>query len=248
MTQKLAKVIAQAGVSSRRKAEELILSGRVSVNGVIERNVATRILPERDEVAVDTVSLASLQQSQRTVVLALHKPIGYVSTVSDPDGKPTVMDFIPQEYTKYRLYPVGRLDEESEGLILLTNDGNIAYTLTHPKFEVPKEYIVSITGRTTEAERTQLRQGIWLKERGGKKKTQPALVRVLDTQASLNQEVLSVTITEGLNRQVRRMFLAVNHDVTRLKRVAFGEYILGDLKPGSVRVEQDTNRSPYTTL
>ena len=290
MTQKLAKVIAQAGISSRRKAEDLILSGRVSVNGAVEQNVATRILPEKDEVAVDDVPLSSLQQPQHTVVLALHKPVGYVSTVSDPDGKPTVMDFIPQQYKKYRLYPVGRLDEESEGLLLLTNDGDLAYRLTHPKFEVPKKYLVWIDGRASIHEIERLREGIWLKVRGQNKQTQPAQVEILaesyshfhETQeeydsdpathrkldpkvkaeeefryrpdldgdgnevavdiSNNHDQVLSVIITEGLHRQVRRMFRAINHEVIRLKRISFGEYQLGNLKAGKIRVEQDSSQ------
>jgi len=283
---KLAKVLAQAGVASRRKAEELIINGRVAVNGVLEQNVATRVSTSEDQISVDGKPLPTLQQPQHTVVLALHKPAGYVSTVSDPDGKPTVMDFIPKEYSQYRLYPVGRLDEESEGLILLTNDGDLAYRLTHPKFEVPKEYLVWIDGKTTIQEIERLREGIWLKEGGRNKQTQPAKVKILAesytyfhesqqeydsdpaTQIKTDKEpeeqfqyrpdvtadgkpvpviesdwhdqVLSVIITEGLHRQVRRMFRAVNHEVVRLKRISFGEYKLGDLKPGKIRVEKDT--------
>lgn len=285
--QKLAKVLAQAGVASRRKAEELIVNGRVSVNGVLEENVATRVFADKDLISVDGKPLPTLQQPQRAVVLSLHKPAGYVSTVSDPDGKPTVMDFVPKEYSQYRLYPVGRLDEESEGLILLTNDGDLAYQLTHPKFEVPKKYLVWIEGRATIAEIERLRQGIWLKEQGKNKQTQPAQVEILaesythfhetqdeydsdpatqrkldpkvkaeaafryrpDLDADGNEvtvdvsnnhdQVLSVVITEGLHRQVRRMFRAINHEVVRLKRVNFGRYELGNLKPGKVRIEQD---------
>jgi 23S rRNA pseudouridine2605 synthase len=283
---KLAKVLAQAGVASRRKAEELITNGRVSLNGVLEQNVATRVSSNEDLISVDGKPLPTLQQPQRSVVLALHKPAGYVSTVSDPDGKPTVMDFIPKEYSQYRLYPVGRLDEESEGLILLTNDGDLAYRLTHPKFEVPKKYLVWIDGKATLQEVERLREGIWLKEGGKNKQTQPAKIEILaesyshfhesqqeydsdpSTQLKTDKvpeeqfqyrpdlnadgepvpviesdwhdQILSVVITEGLHRQVRRMFRAVNHEVVRLKRVTFGEYQLGDLKPGQIRVEQDT--------
>jgi pseudouridine synthase len=306
--QKLAKVLAQAGVASRRKAEELIKNGRVSVNSVLEQNVATRVSVGEDLISVDGKPLPSLQQPQRTVVLALHKPAGYVSTVSDPDGKPTVMDFIPKEYLQYRLYPVGRLDEESEGLILLTNDGDLAYRMTHPKFEVPKKYLVWIKGRVTTPEIERLRAGVWLKEQGKNKRTQPAEVEILaesythfhetqdgydsdpatqgklhlkvkaeeefryrpDLDAEGNEvvangkevvadsnevaadnsnnhdQVLSVIITEGLHRQVRRMFRAINHEVVRLKRVKFGKYELGNLKPGKIRIEQDTTHKQVT--
>ncbi len=222
-TSKLAKVIAQAGVASRRKAESLIEDGRVSVNDVVCTIVATRVDPLKDIVSVDG---QPIYQETTKVVLMLHKPRGIVSTVDDPDGKPTVMQFIPKEYGGFRLFPVGRLDEDSEGLLLLTNDGELAYKLTHPKFEVPKTYIARITGHLTPYELERLERGIPLKE----KRTEPAVVEFV-SEDDESQEV-RITITEGLHRQVRRMFRALNHEVVRLQRISFGKYELGDLAAG----------------
>lgn len=222
-TSKLAKVIAQAGVASRRKAEMLIEEGRVQVNGQICRTVATRVDPLHDTVMVDGQPIF---EETTKIVLMLHKPRGIVSTVRDPDGKPTVMQFIPKHYAGFRLFPVGRLDEDSEGLLLLTNDGELAYKLTHPKFEVPKTYIARITGHLTPYELERLERGIPLKE----KRTEPALVEFVSEDEE-SQEV-RITITEGLHRQVRRMFRALNHEVIRLQRIRFGEHELGDLAAG----------------
>lgn len=240
---KLAKVLAQAGIASRRKSETYIEAGRVTVNGQIEKNVARRVDPNLDTVEFDGTTLSNLAQPDHTIVLALHKPAGFVSTASDPDGKPTVMEFIPRQYAQYRLFPVGRLDEESEGLILLTNDGDLAYTLTHPKFEIPKTYHVWIAGRLTKGELERLRTGIWLREKGVTKKTQPAVVSILNNEQEMeiedDMQHLEITITEGLHRQVRRMCKAVNHEVIRLKRIRFGNYELGDLASGKIRVEYE---------
>jgi len=225
-TIKLAKYLALSGVASRRASEQLILEGRVKVNGVTETTVATRIDPVVDRVMVGQ----SLVFPQKTkITLLLHKPAGYVSTVSDPDGKSTVMDLIPEKYQEFRLFPIGRLDEDSEGLILLSNDGDLAYRLTHPKFEVPKTYEVTVEGKLTEGELHRLETGIRLKE----KITEPAEVLYID-QPLADMERWQITITEGLHRQVRRMFAAVNHEVVRLIRQQFGDYRLGDLPVGEV--------------
>ncbi|MCD8484585.1 rRNA pseudouridine synthase [Candidatus Woesebacteria bacterium] len=223
---KISKLLSTAGVASRRKAEELVAAGKVSVNGQIMTNVAERVIPGKDVVAVNG---RILSQEEDTVVLMLNKPRGVVSTVSDPDGKETVMQFVPPEYQEYRLFPVGRLDEDSEGLILLTNDGDLAYRLTHPKFRVPKTYHVVIEGHLTEPEIQRLRRGVPLKGR----KTQPADVKILERME--NAMLLAVTIREGLHHQVRRMMQAMNHPVIRLRRVQMGPYSLGDLPSGSIR-------------
>jgi len=225
---KISKLLATAGIASRRKAEELVLAGKVTLNGKIMRNVAERVLPEKDVVSVGG-RIISAQEDP--VVLVLNKPAGVVSTVSDPDGKPTVMNYIPEEFEKYRLFPVGRLDEESEGLMLLTNDGNLAYTLTHPKFAVSKVYHVVIQGHLSESEISRIRRGVPLKG----KKTRPAEVTILDR--TNETQILEITIREGMNRQIRRMMKALNHPVLRLQRQKMGEYSLGKLDPGMVRKE-----------
>lgn len=225
---KLAKFLAHAGVASRRKAEELIEKGQVKVNGQVQRNVAERVTPGKDTVEFKN---RLVEVTSETIILALHKPTGVVSTVSDPDGKPTVMDYVPAEYAKYRLYPVGRLDEDSSGLILLTNDGDLAYSLTHPSKEVAKTYRVMIAGKLTYPELSRLRTGVPLKDG----KTQPAQVNVLDEFGT--SQLVEITITEGRHRQVRRMMEAVNHEVEELKRLSMGPYVLGNLKVGKVRPE-----------
>lgn len=225
---KISKLLADAGVASRRKAEELVVAGRVSVNGQPMTNVAERVTPGKDVVAVDG---RIVSQVEETIVLALNKPRGVVSTVSDPDGKDTVMNYIPEEFAHYRLFPVGRLDEDSEGLLLLTNNGDLANKLTHPRFRVPKTYHVLIQGHLTEAELQRIRRGVPLKGR----KTQPADVKIIDRTDTT--QLLSLTIREGLNRQIRRMMDALNHPVIRLQRKKFGSYSLGNLEPGQVRQE-----------
>ncbi len=230
-SQKLAKVLAHAGVASRRAAEELILAGKVSVNGTVEKNVARRVDPATDKISVKGRALPT--QSE-TLVLSLYKPVGVVSTTHDPDGKPTVLQYLPEEYKKTRLYPVGRLDEESEGLVLLTNDGELAYRLTHPKFEVPRTYQVWISGLLTASELHRLRTGVPLKDGY----TQPADVQIVnDFEAG---QMLKITLSEGRHHQIRRMMQAVNHPVQKLKRVSHGKYQLGTLKPGEVRLETTT--------
>lgn len=230
-TQKLAAFLAHAGVASRRKSEELILAGRVEVNGKIEKNVATRVDPEKDEVRFQGKALRL--QSEK-IVLAMYKPAGVVSTVSDPDGKQTIMDILPPEYRSLRLYPVGRLDEESEGLILLTNDGDLAYQLTHPKFEVPRTYEVTISGNLSPNEKLRLLTGVPLKDG----RTKPADLELIGNVPG--GEIWQITIEEGRHHQIRRMMWAVNHEVRKLKRISHGEYELGNLKPGQVRKIDET--------
>lgn len=226
-TVKIAKYLADRGVASRRKSEELVQAGRVKVNGKVERNVAERVDPQKDSVAFDNHELGSKEDS---IVLALHKPQGVVSTVSDPDGKKTVMDYVPTEYEEFRLFPVGRLDEDSEGLIILTNDGDLAYKVTHPSFHTPKTYEVLITGTLTYAELQRLRTGVPLKDG----KTQPAQVDILDQVG--NSQLIKIVLHEGRNRQIRRMMQAVNHPVQRLKRTRIGTYSLGKLQAGTAKL------------
>jgi 23S rRNA pseudouridine2605 synthase len=216
---RLAKFLAHAGVASRRAAEQLVFAGRVSVDGEVVRDPA-RDVGAAAEVAVDGRP-TSLEQ--RHVVYAVHKPAGYVSTAHDPQGRPTVVSLVP---SRERLYPVGRLDAGTTGLILLTNDGDLAHRLTHPSFEVPRVYRAQVArGPVRDGALQALRAGVELDDG----RTAPARVR------RLAPDKLELTIHEGRKRQVRRMCEAVGHPVVRLARVAFGPLGLGDLAPGAHR-------------
>ena len=216
---RLAKHIAAAGVASRRRAEDVIRAGRVSVGGVVERDPA-RDVSAADEVTVDG---SPVQMASELVVYAVHKPAGVVSTARDPQGRPTVVSLVPSQA---RLYPVGRLDIDTTGLILLTNDGELAHRLTHPSFEVPKTYRV-VLSRPPVRERAleALRGGVELDDG----RTAPARVR------RVAADTIEITIHEGRKRQVRRMCEYVGHRVRQLERVRFGSLELGGLKPGAHR-------------
>ena len=226
---KLAAYLAHGGVASRRQSEELILRGKVKVNGKVEKNVATRVVPGTDTVEYQG---NMIQPEEEKVVLALYKPVGVVSTVNDPDGKPTVMKFIPTSLKKYRLFPIGRLDEASEGLILLTNDGDLAYRLSHPKFQIPRTYHVVISGKLSRMEMGRLRRGVPLKDG----RTKSAEVEILDEDEQM--QVLEITLKEGRHHQIRRMMQALNHEVKQLIRVSHGNYELDELEPGKWRIEK----------
>jgi 23S rRNA pseudouridine2605 synthase len=217
---RLAKYLAHAGVASRRAAETMIAEGRVTVAGQVVVDPA-RDVEEGDSLTVDGREVSGPEQP---VVYALNKPLGVLSTAQDTHGRPTVVSLVPDEAR--RLYPVGRLDADSSGLILLTNDGALAQRLTHPSFEVPKTYRVCIGGGPVgESTLAKLRTGVRLEDG----MTAPAQVR------RAGQGALEVTIHEGRNRQVRRMCQAVGHPVVALERIAFGRLKLGELAPGASR-------------
>jgi 23S rRNA pseudouridine2605 synthase len=222
---RLAKYLAHAGVASRRAAEELIVAGRVSVDGEIVTDPA-RDVDEQSDVVVDGRSLSG---PERRVLYAVNKPVGVLSTARDTHGRPTVLDLVTER--ALRLYPVGRLDADSSGLILLTNDGELANRLTHPSFQVPKTYRATLAGGSVEEGALDvLRGGVELEDG----RTAPAVVcRVAGARAAAN--VIELTISEGRNRQVRRMCAAVGHPVTALQRIAFGPLRLGDLEAGAHR-------------
>jgi 23S rRNA pseudouridine2605 synthase len=216
---RLGKHLAHAGVASRRASEALVVDGRVTVDGAVVTDPARGVTGE-EAIAVD----GELVRGPGTrVVYALHKPAGVVSTAADTHRRPTVVDLVP---TGQRLYPVGRLDADSTGLILLTNDGDLAYALTHPRFEVPRTYRARVDGgRPSERALRALREGLELEDG----RTAPAQVRLLGPHE------LELTIREGRKRQVRRMCEAVGHRVVDLRRVAFGSLRLGDLAAGRHR-------------
>jgi 23S rRNA pseudouridine2605 synthase len=217
---RLAKYLAHAGVASRRAAETMIGEGRVSVAGEIVLDPARDV----DEQCVLTVDGWPVSGPEQRVVYLLNKPLGVLSTAHDTHGRPTVVSLVAEE--SRRLYPVGRLDADSSGLILLTNDGALAQRLTHPSFEVPKTYRVRVAGGPVgEGALTKLRDGVRLEDGI----TAPARVRRVE------RNVLELTIHEGRNRQVRRMCEAVGHAVVALERIAFGRLKLGELAPGTSR-------------
>ena len=220
---RLQKYLAQCGVASRRHAEEMIAAGQVSVNGRVITEMGVQVA-EGDAVCVNGKPIR-LETEKK--YLLYHKPIGEVTTVSDPEGRPTVMDHF-RDYP-VRLYPVGRLDFDSEGLLLLTNDGELADKMMHPSNEVDKGYLARVTGDLSLVSVRALRQGVMLDDH----MTSPAKVRIIKKETFAT--VVLVTIHEGRNRQVRRMFEAVGHKVLMLRRVRFGCLDLGDLPRGAWR-------------
>jgi 23S rRNA pseudouridine2605 synthase len=217
---RLAKYLAHAGIASRRAAETMIRGGRVTVAGGVVRDPALDV----DEQVVVMVDGREIDGPEGHVVYAVNKPLGVVSTARDTHGRPTVVSLVPDE--PRRLYPVGRLDADSSGLILLTNDGALAHRLTHPSFEVPKTYRARVGGGPVGNEALhRLREGVCLEDGT----TAPARVR------RVGRGVLELTIHEGRNRQVRRMCETVGHPVRELERVAFGPLELGDLAQGGCR-------------
>ncbi len=221
---RLNRFLAGTGLCSRRKADELIAQGRVTINGRAAQ-AGDRVLPQ-DTVRVDGEVLKSEDEK---IVLMLHKPVEVVSTAHDPQGRRTVLDFVPQRYSHLRLFPVGRLDYYSEGLILLTNDGALAQRLMHPSHSQRKVYQVLVRGKVTEAALSRMRQGMTLAE--GDVTAPASVVATSHDRGTL----LTITLRQGLNRQIRRMCRDTNLTVLRLKRVAEAGLELGNLPPGETR-------------
>jgi pseudouridine synthase len=222
--ERLQKILSKAGITSRRKAEGLILQGRVSVNGKIVRELGTKAVLGRDEIRVDG---KTLKPESEGVVLALFKPRRCVTTLHDPQGRPTVADFV-NKFPK-RLYPVGRLDYDAEGLLLLTNDGELAHRLQHPRYKVPKTYLVKVQGHPQAEALARLQQGVNLEDGI----TSPAELNVMEDDQKATW--LSLTLREGRKHQVKRMCAAVGHPVLRLRRTKVGPIELDDLRPGETR-------------
>jgi 23S rRNA pseudouridine2605 synthase len=237
MLDRLQKVLAAAGVASRRDAEALILAGRVQVDGQPITTLGTKVDPEQASIMVDGRPVTARPPA---LYLALHKPPGYDSTRSDPHAAHTVMELVrPPLEARYGrghpsvegLHPVGRLDRDSEGLLLLTNDGGFTHALTHPRHGVTKTYVAEVPGQVKPGELEQLRQGVMIEGR----RTAPAEVRLLPGTERAEGSRVELVLREGRKRQVRRMLSAVGHRVRRLTRTAVGPISLGSLKPGQHR-------------
>ena len=224
MIERLQKVLAHAGVSSRRSAERLIVEGRVSVNGAIVTELGTRVDPDVDAIKVDGKRVAAPPRVH--TYLALNKPRGVVTTLSDPEGRPTVKEYL--RGVKARVYPVGRLDYNTEGLLILTDDGGLARDLMHPSRGVEKTYLAKVKGQPDPEVLVRLSRGIPLDGR----RTGPARVKIV---RRADNAWIEITIGEGRNRQVRRMFQAIGHPVQRLRRMGYGGIGLGRLPVGHVR-------------
>lgn len=233
--ERLARFLAHAGVASRRHAEDLIAAGRVQVNGATVREQGSRIEPARDIVRVDG---RLVQMVSQQVYILLNKPAGYLSTVSDPQGRPTVLDLLPKELRQLRVYPVGRLDNDTSGLLLLSNDGDFALHLTHPRYALEKHYEALVQGQPGNTALNALRQGVVITEDNGRKhKTAPAKISPLKHVGE--NTWLKLSIHEGRKRQVRRMLAVVGLTVLSLKRVGIGELMLGTLPEGEWRYLED---------
>ncbi len=230
--QRLQKIMAAAGIASRRKAEDLILEGRVQVNGRPVSELGSKADPAQDHIRVDG---KLLKMPDRHRYFMLNKPKGVVTTASDPEGRPTVMKFFARSGAS-RVFPVGRLDYQSEGLLLMTNDGELANLLTSAASKVEKTYLVKVSGRLPAEALEQLRHGVMIEKgrrglREGRVMTQPALIRLFRDAENPWYEVVLV---EGKNREIRKMFEEVGHFVEKIRRVGFGPLTL-DLPPGEVR-------------
>ncbi|WP_083238773.1 pseudouridine synthase [Caloranaerobacter ferrireducens] len=221
---RLQKYLAMCGVASRRKSEMLILQGRVKVNGKVVEELGYKIDPDIDIVLVDNKRII---KKENYIYIALNKPEGYITTVKDQFNRPTVLDLVKS--IKERIYPIGRLDYDTSGLLLLTNDGDLTYKLTHPKHEIEKVYIAKIKGVPTEKELNKFRKGLKIDNYV----TSKAKIEVLKKYNDYS--IVKITIHEGKNRQIRKMCKKINHPVIKLKRIAIGKIELGNLKKGSWR-------------
>ncbi|QOT00610.1 rRNA pseudouridine synthase [Brevibacterium sp. JNUCC-42] len=228
MEERLQKVLAQAGVASRRSCEELIKQGRVKVNGQVVTELGTKVNASVDQILVDNKSIA---QEEHVYVL-LHKPTGVITSMSDPEGRRTVRDLIKQ--IPQRVYPVGRLDFDTSGLLIMTNDGELANRLAHPSFEMDKVYRAWVKGIPTSESILRLAKGIKLEDG----MTSPGKAKILERDTNKNRALLELTIHEGRNRQVRRMCQAIGHPVVTLQRIRISFLTLGNLGLGSYRFLQ----------
>lgn len=220
---RLQRFLARAGVASRRGSEDLMTAGRVRVNGVVVSELGAKVDPTTDVVEVDGVEVTL---GEAPAYVMLNKPAGYVTTMSDPQGRPTVADLVPREPAG--LFPVGRLDRETTGLLLFTTDGDLAHRLLHPRYHVQKAYLARVEGRPRSEALSRLAKGVELEDG----LTAPARVRIVTPGPPAEVEIV---IREGRKRQVRRMLDAIGHPVIALHRSSFGPLLLRDLEPGRYR-------------
>lgn len=223
--ERLQKYISRSGIASRRKAEELIVAGKVQVNGKYVTELGTKIDPERDKVKIG----GKLLVAEKNMYYLMNKPKGVITSVTDPEGRPTVMDYIKN--TTVRLYPIGRLDYNTEGLLLLTNDGTLAQNLMHPSKGIEKTYEVRLAGRMRDEDLKAISQGVPLDDGT----TAPAELVDFGFDVKVNQTLIEITIHEGKNRQVRRMFEHFGYKIQNLKRIAYGGLTLSGVKRGAFR-------------
>ncbi len=237
MMVRLQKVIAASGVASRRAAETMIREGRVTVNGKVVRVLGTCIDPSNDHVKIDG---RHVQSAEPEVFVLLHKPPGYVTTMNDQYGRPTIADLVAK--VKVRVFPVGRLDYDTEGLLLLTNNGAVAQACVHPRYHVPKTYLVKVSGVCTDEEIRNLQDGILLADGV----TAPAVIGK-SGKAKANSW-LEITIHEGRKHQIKRMLEALGRRVMRIRRIRFGPLDLGDLPVGSCRFATDAEANALRSV
>lgn len=230
MRQRLQKILSTAGVASRRAAESYITEGRVSVNGETVTELGSKADPETDDIRVDGRRIKTVR---RRIYLLLYKPRGYIASRSDPQHRPTVIDLLAKGGVRDYVYPVGRLDYESEGLLLVTSDGDLAARLTHPSHEVEREYHVKVLGVPDDHDLDRLSKGIVIDGR----RTRPADVKLLSVAegSKAQHATLSIVVKEGRNRQVRNMCEAIGHPVDRLRRVRIGPITDDRIRPGEFR-------------
>jgi 23S rRNA pseudouridine2605 synthase len=221
--ERLQKILAHAGVGSRRQCEDLITAGRVTVNGAVVRELGTRVDAAQQKIAVDGQAI----HAERPVYWLVNKPRGYLCTNRDPARRPLAIDLVP--HVDQRVYTVGRLDEDSEGLLLMTNDGELAHRLMHPRFGVEKTYLAQVAGVPSKEDIQQLLKGVWLSDGHVKARH----VKRLKSHAESTS--LRIVLSEGKNREIRRMLARLGHKVLRLRRVAIGPVELGTLAPGKAR-------------
>ncbi len=216
--------MAKAGIASRREAERMLLEGRVTVNGRVIDALGLKADPLKDSIKVNGKILTHFEPK---ITVVLNKPRGYLATVKDPKGRPTVMDLL--KHLKWRIYPVGRLDLDAEGLLLLTNDGELANRIAHPKFSIPRTYLVKVVGVPEEKQLSRLKRGVMLEDGRAR------VVSCLLLRQKEKNSWVQVVVTEGRNRLVKRIFSAIGHPVLKLKRIRLGPIQLGNLPFGQFR-------------